>query len=90
MFDIFPIENDSTENTQEVSVFKDPFNSSYIDEIVMHYRKPLFAKSFVWQGTVYFKNGLTKGEQRTPECPSWEDFMLQMKQIYNSLNSKPI
>lgn len=72
----------------ELSVFKDPFNIAHIEEIVMRYDRKIFTQDYVWKGRVKFKNGLTEGEQRTPECETWEQFMVEMKSIYDSLASK--
>lgn len=82
-----PISTDKPNN--EVSVFKDPFNSTCIDQIWISYSKPIFQANHVWTGKVEFKNGLTSGEQKTPQCNTWEELMIQMKAIYDSLNIQP-
>lgn len=81
------VEHDSTK--QELSVFKDPFQQNCIDEISIRYRRPIFATNYVWEARVDFKNGLTTGQQRTPDCESWDSLMLNLKAIYESLNVKP-
>ena len=73
----------------DLTVFKDPFQQSCIDEITIQYRRPIFATKHVWQARVEFKNDLTSGQQKTPECNTWEELMLQLKAIYSSLQVKP-
>lgn len=85
---LFNTSNEEEPNN-EISVFKDPFQQNCIDEITISYRRPIFATSHVWSGRVDFKNGLTTGTQKTPECNTWDELMIQMKQIYQSLNVKP-
>ena len=81
------VEQDSTNN--QLSVFKDPFQHNCIDEIIIQYRRPIFATKHIWQARVEFKNDLTTGQQKTPECNTWEELMLQLKSIYSSLEVKP-
>ena len=82
-------EESSDNTTREVSVFQDPFQQNCIDEISISYRKPIFSTNHVWSGRVDFKSGLTTGQQKTPECNTWDELMIHMKQIYDSLNVKP-
>ncbi len=81
-------EEESTKQN-ELSVFKDPFDKANIEEIHIWYNRELFTKKYVWEGRVKFTNGLTKGEQSTPSCDSWESLVAHMKQIYDSLAVKP-
>lgn len=76
-------------SSTDITVFKDPFQSSCIDEITIQYRRPIFATKHIWQARVEFKNDLTSGQQKTPECSTWEELMLQLKSIYSSLQVKP-
>lgn len=78
----------SSESThsRELSVFKDPFNKAHITDISIRYTS--WCNKFYWRGYVTFRNGNTKGEQDTPECETWDELMVHMKQIYDSLAVK--
>lgn len=80
--------NNSSKENNQVSIFKDPFTKTSIKRIDITYRQPLFEDAFVWEGQVSFVNGLTSGKQETPKCSSWDELMIHMKQIYDSLSVK--
>jgi hypothetical protein len=80
--------NNKETESREISVFKDPFNKAKIEEITIFYRKIMFEKKYGWYANISFKDGLTSGNQKTPDCDTWEELMIHMKQIYDSLEVK--
>lgn len=71
----------------ELSVIKDPFLKDCLDEVSIYYRTWCGRK--YWYAVVEFKNGNTKGEQKTPEVDTFEDVIYQLKTILNSIQQKP-
>ena len=69
----------------ELSVIKDPFGKDHVGDIIIHYRSTCIDKPY-WVGSVEFRNGNTKGEQRTPHCDTFEELVAAMKQIMDSVN----
>lgn len=65
------------------SVINDPFSKTNVISIMIVYfgnrEKPY------WYATVEFQNGLTKGEQKTPNCATFEEVMQHIKAIEQSL-----
>lgn len=66
------------------SVIKDPFNKNQITSILIKFNGE-YRQSY-WYGVVEFRNGNTRGEQRTKDCSSYEELMIEMKAIYDSLD----
>jgi hypothetical protein len=69
---------------KEISVIKDPFQKNCIGD--MSIRRTSWGNKFYWYATVEFKNGSTKGEQKTPDCETFEEVIAHVKQILNSVN----
>lgn len=82
-------EEKNQNTSRELTVFKDPFKKASIVSISMRYDRFWSSDPFAWEGVVKFENGLTTGTQKTPKCATWEEFMVHMKQIYDSLENKP-
>lgn len=70
----------------ELSVIKDPFNKDCVGDIAIHYTST-FGKPY-WWARVEFKNDNTKGEQRTPNCGTFEEIVAQVKIILDSVRDK--
>lgn len=65
------------------SVINDPFSKTNIVQITIMYWGDTSAPH--WFANVEFVNGLTKGEQRTPNCATFEEVMQHIKAIEESL-----
>ena len=70
-----------------VSVIKDPFIQENIIGISIRYNGDGFVKPY-WYVIVEFKNGNTKGEQKSPYRDSMEDILIDLKQILDSVKNK--
>ena len=80
--------NVSEEESRSISVIKDPFQTNCITNVSINYSDGSgFAKPY-WYGFVKFKNGNTEGEQRTNKTQSFEEIVVEIRQILNSLNTK--
>lgn len=69
---------------RELSVIKDPFKKECAGDISI--RRTSWGQKWYWYAIIEFKNGNTKGEQKTPECETFEDVITQLKIILNSIN----
>lgn len=69
---------------KEISVIKDPFNKDCIGDIAINYTTSFGSR--YWYARIQFKNGNTSGEQRTPNCETFEEVVAQIKIILNSIN----
>lgn len=68
----------------EISIIKDPFKKDCVGDIGIYYMSSCSVA--YWWAKVEFKNGNTKGEQRTPDCKTFEDVITHLKQILNTIN----
>jgi hypothetical protein len=69
-----------------LSVITNPFVTDCIDDIHIRYiGKPLFDKSPYWKAYISFKNGLSSGEQQTPQCDTLPEVLEQLKIILESI-----
>jgi hypothetical protein len=71
---------------KEVSVIKDPFKKDGLSGISIQYIT--WALKPYWWAKVEFKNGNTSGDQRTPNCDTFEEVIIALKQILNSVENK--
>jgi hypothetical protein len=78
--------NVSEDNINSLSVINDPFNANSITNILISYNKSAFSNKPYWYGKVTFKNGNTGAEQRTDNVQSFEEIVIKVKEIINSLN----
>jgi hypothetical protein len=78
--------NASEDNINLLSVIKDPFNTDNISNILISFNKSLFNDKSYWYGKITFKNGNTVGEQRTDNLQSFEEIVIKINEIINSLN----
>jgi hypothetical protein len=71
------------ENTQAVSILKDPFASSNIEAVMLRaWRK--YDGAFDFYSKVEFKNGNTKGEQQI-DAASFEELLTKTKAFLETL-----
>jgi hypothetical protein len=77
----------SEEEAKSISVIMDPFTTECITNINISYSNHIHSKPY-WWGRVVFTNGKTSGEQRTNNVDSFEEIVVEMRQILNSLNNK--
>lgn len=75
--------NGSNNKESLPSVINDPFSKTNIVQITIMY----WGKTDTphWFANVEFVNGLTKGEQKTPNCKTFEEVMQHIKAIEQSL-----
>lgn len=67
------------------SVINDPFLKDAISSINIVYDKKIFEDIFYWEARVHFKNGNTSGRQVTKECETFDEVIIALKQIFNSV-----
>ena len=72
------------EKKEFLTNFKDPFKSQNIEEIWLIYRKPLFSDDFIWEATIHFRSGDTKGEHKIKNS----HFPTLIKQVEEFIKSK--
>lgn len=80
--------NITEEQAKSISVIKDPFSNEYITNINISYSNGQFTSRPYWWGRIAFTNGKTSGEQRTNNVETFEEIVVEMRQIINSLNQK--
>lgn len=80
--------NVSEEESRSISVIKDPFQTNCITNVSINYSDGGGFATPYWYGFVKFKNGNTEGEQRTNKTQSFEEIVVEIRQILNSLNTK--
>ena len=73
------------DKTKLPSVILNPFEKTNITDINLYYSKKVFSSKMKWWGSVEFKNGLTEGTQKLPECDTFEEILNELKKIENSL-----
>jgi hypothetical protein len=79
--------NISEEESKIISVIKDPFQTNCITNVGIHFSNSGYSKPY-WYGYVKFKNGNTQGEQTTNQTQSFEEIVVEIRQILNSINQK--
>ncbi len=80
--------NITDEESRTISVIKDPFQTNCITNVGIHFSNGLGFGNPYWYGYVKFKNGNTEGEQRTNKTQTFEEIVIEIRQILNSLNTK--
>lgn len=70
---------------KELSPIKDPFKKDCVKEIMIRYSQMWSSDPPYWYANIEFKNGNTEAKQRTPNCETFEEVIVHMKQILNSL-----
>jgi hypothetical protein len=70
----------------KISIIKDPFQINYITNVSINYFNGGNYSKPYWYGRVTFKNGNTVGEQNTNHVESFEEIVVEIRQILNSLN----
>jgi len=71
-------------NTNELSILKDPFFTDKIERIMVVTTKGIFDGKPYSYGTVEFKNGDTKGEQKF-EATSFDEVCIKIKEFLETL-----
>lgn len=79
--------NITEEQAKQISVIKDPFATEHITNVMIAYNNNGFGNPY-WYGRVVFTNGKTSGEQKTNNVQSFEEIVVEIRQILNSLNHK--
>lgn len=70
-------------DNDKISVISNPFTKESVSSISIYYRK--WSGGNYWYSRVEFENGNTKGEQRTPECATFEEVIIHLKQVLESI-----
>lgn len=68
----------------ELSVINDPFKSDCVTDILIRYYTGF--NNPHWYAKVQFQNGNTSGEQTTPDCKTFDEVIVHLKQIMQSVN----
>lgn len=71
---------------KEISIIKDPFKNDYVSEVIIMY-VTTWGEPY-WYAKISFKNGNTSGQQKTPEVDTFEEVIIHMKQIIESVTTK--
>jgi hypothetical protein len=79
--------NISDKQSRNISVILDPFQTNCITNVGIHFNNSGISNPY-WYGYVKFKNENTEGEQRTNKTQSFEEIVIEIRQILNSLNTK--
>jgi hypothetical protein len=79
--------NITEEQARSISVIKDPFATEHITNVMISYNNNGYTNPY-WYGRVVFTNGKTSGEQKTNDVQSFEEIVVEIRQILNSLNHK--
>lgn len=80
--------NITEEDAKEISVINDPFQTNCITNIWISFNNHNFLSKPHWNAKVSFMNGKTSGEQKTNNVDSFEEIVVEVKQILNSINKK--
>ena len=72
----------------ELSVIKDPFRKDCITGVWMYFQPDIFTNAPKWAGWVEFTNGNSIGKQETPKVESFDELIIAMKQIFESIQHK--
>lgn len=78
--------NNLDSKNQLPSVITDPFLKDKIEEIYIHFRIKWSGKP-MWNAWVSFKNGNTSGKQNTPDCEDFDEVIIELKKIFESIKS---
>lgn len=79
--------NINEEQSRGISIINDPFKPNCITNIWISYHNSGFGNPH-WSGKVTFVNGKTTGEQKTNNVRNFEQVVVEMKQILDSINNK--
>lgn len=86
---MFPDINMPEENENNgLSIIVDPFTQDSLESVSINYKKNLFSNKCYWYAYVKFQNGKTIGEQRLGDCETFEEIVLQVKNLLNEIKSK--
>lgn len=86
---MFPDINIPEENeNNRLSIIVDPFTQDSLESVSINYRKNPFSNECYWYSNVKFQNGKTIGEQRLGNCETFEEIVLQVKNLLNEIKSK--
>jgi hypothetical protein len=72
-------------NEKMPSILKNPFQKNCVTEIRVSYYE--FMRKWSARGTVEFKNGLTKGEQKF-EAETFDEVVIQIKNFLKELENE--
>lgn len=79
--------NITNEESINMSIILDPFQTDCVTNVGIHFNNSGITNPY-WYGYVKFKNGNTEGEQRTNKTKTFEEIVVEIRQILNSLNQK--
>lgn len=85
---MFPEINAPNEENNGLSIIVDPFNQHSLEGISINYRKSSFTDDCYWYSVVKFKNGNTNGEQRLGNCETFDEIVLQVKNLLDEIKRK--
>lgn len=74
------------EGEEQVSIIMNPFQTDCVTNISINFTNSVLGNPY-WYGYVKFKNGNTEGEQRTSKHQTFEEVVVEVKQILDSLNN---
>lgn len=69
--------------TEMLSIIKDPFLKKCVQNIHIHYTS--WGGKFYWAASIETKNGNTEGKQSTPEFETFDEIIIHLRQILDSL-----
>jgi hypothetical protein len=70
---------------EAVSVINNPFGEKNISDIWIQYTT--WGSKRYWVANVKFRNGNTQAEQRTPETATFEEVIVKLKEIFESVKT---
>lgn len=76
------------EDENGLSIIVDPFNDTSLHSVSINYRKNSFSGVGYWYSVVNFKNGNTEGSQKLGDCETFEEIVLQVKNLLKEIKSK--
>ncbi len=68
------------------SIVVDPFTLNSVTCISIRYDKLWSSDPFTWKGSVDFSNGKTSGTQKLEPTPNFDNIILQIKTLLESVN----
>jgi hypothetical protein len=74
---------------QDLTEFKDPFNSDCCEKIIIWIQKPIlfFEKGIEYTSVINFKNGNTSGQQRV-EAEDFPSLLKKIEEFVKALENK--
>ena len=76
---------DKIGNEKLLSIINDPFSKIHVTSVYVHFSKSLFSEKWNCVGSVDFKNGNTKGEQRF-EGAHFDEVAEKIREFIKTLN----